>query len=333
MARAYRARRHKSRIKERRQMMKRLLAACAVAMCGLGSAQAFPEHAVTIVVPYAPGGVTDLYGRAIGEFLGRRWKVPVIVKNEGGAATMLGTQSVARAEPDGHTLLLTSYAYTSNPVLRKDMSYGEDALRPVMLLGNSRNLLVVPAKGELHTLDDVLAKARKSPGNLRLASSGMASSPHIAAELWAKAEGVQITHVPYRGTGPAMNDVLGGMVDGIFDGPSSMGNVEAGRLRAIAIASEKRHPGAPGVPTFRELGVDLVFGSWFGFFVPKGTPDAVLQQINADLRAAIADPATRAAIDRTSLLVEGGTPEAFARFLDYESARLKALVDSGVDLQ
>ncbi len=210
-------------------MMKRFLAACALAMCGLGSAQAFPDHAVTIVVPYAPGGVTDLYGRAIGEFLGRRWKVPVIVKNEGGAATMLGTQSVARAEPDGHTLLLTSYAYTSNPVLRKDMNYGKDALRPVMLLGNSRNLLVVPAKGELHTLDDVLAKARKSPGNLRLASSGMASSPHIAAELWAKAEGVQITHVPYRGTGPAMNDVLGGMVDGIFDGPSSMVNVQAGR--------------------------------------------------------------------------------------------------------
>jgi tripartite-type tricarboxylate transporter receptor subunit TctC len=319
--------------------MKRLLIACAVlaALLALsapsGAEKPYPHQPVTIIVPYAPGGVTDVYGRAIAEYLGKLWQVPVIVKNEGGGGTMIGTQTVARAEPDGNTILLTSYAYTSNPVLRNDVPYAKDALRPVMLLGNSRNMLVVSARGDLHTLDDVLAKARKSPGNLRLASSGIASSPHIAAELWAHAEGVQITHIPYRGTTPAMTDVLAGEVDGIFDGPSAMPNVDAGRLRAIAIASEKRHPAAPNVPTFRELGVDLVFGSWFGFLVPKGTPDAVVDKLNADLRKAVADPATRAAIDKTALLVSAGSPQDFAVFLDYETKRLKQLVESGADLR
>lgn len=316
--------------------MRRLLRACAAlaataVLSAPVAAKDFPSQPVTIVVPYAPGGVTDLYGRAIADYLGKVWDVPVIVKNEGGAATMIGTQAVARAEPDGYTVLLTSYAYTSNPILRTDMTYGTDAFRPVMLLGNSRNMLVVSARNDLHTLDDVVAKAKQSPGNLRLASSGVASSPHIAAELWAHAVGVQVTHVPYRGTSPAMNDVFAGVVDGIFDGPSAMPNVKAGRLRAIAIASEERHPGAPGVPTFRELGVDLVFGSWFGFFVPKGTPDAVVGKLNADLRQALADPRTRAAIDKTALLVAGGSPKQFADFLDYESQRLKKLVDSGAD--
>jgi len=318
--------------------MKKLLCAGAafVAAFALSASCAaelkYPTEQVTIVVPYVPGGVTDLYGRAIAQYLSQRWSVPVVVRNEGGGGTMIGTQMVARAKPDGHTILLTSYAYTSNPIVRKDMSYAPDALVPVMLLGTSTCMLVVPAQSNLRTMDDVLAKAKESPGNLRLASSGIASSPHIAAELWAQAVGVQITHVPYRGTGPAMTDVFAGHVDGIFDGPASMPNVKAGRLRAIAIGSAQPHPAASGVPTFRSLGVDLVFGSWFGFFVPKDTPDAVINQLNADLHRAVADPKTRAAIDATSLLVQDGTPQQFADFLNNESARMKKLVESGVKL-
>lgn len=319
--------------------MKKLLHLCAatVAACAIATsasaAQDYPNQPVTIVVPYAPGGVTDVYGRVIADYLGRQWKVPVIVKNEAGGGTTIGTSAVARAEPDGNTILLTSYAYTSNPILRSDLSYDKDALRPVMLLGNSRNMLVVSARSGLHTLGDVIAKAKKSPGNLRLASSGIASSPHIAAELWAREVGVQITHVPYRGTAPAMNDVFAGEVDGIFDGPSSMPNVKAGKLRAIAIASESPHPFAPGVPTFRELGVDLVFGSWFGFLVPKGTPDAIVNKLNTDLRQAVQDPTVKAAIDKTGLLLAVGSPEAFADFLSYESKRLQELAKTSVDLR
>ena len=319
--------------------MRNLLRLCiaAIATSTLATAaiaaDRYPSQAVTIVVPYAPGGVTDIYGRAIADYLGRHWNVPVIVKNEGGGGTVIGTSNVARAEPDGNTILLTSYAYSSNPVLRTDLSYKPDALRPVMLLGNSRNMLVVSARSNLHTLDDVLAKAKASPGNLRLASSGMASSPHIAAELWAQAAGVQITHVPYRGTSPAMNDVLAGEVDGIFDGPSSMANVEAGRLRAIAITSEERHPFAPNVPTFRELGTDLVFGSWFGFFLPKNTPDSIVKKLNTDLQHAVKDRKVRSAIDKTGLIVNIGSSKQFADFLDYESNRLRKLVKTSTTLR
>lgn len=319
--------------------MKKLLHLCAALISAsaitttAAAAQEYPHQPVTIVVPYAPGGVTDVYGRVIADYLGRQWKVPVIVKNEAGGGTMIGTSAVARAEPDGNTILLTSYAYTSNPILRTDLSYDKDAFRPVMLLGNSRNMLVVSARGDLHTLDDVVAKAKKSPGNLRLASSGIASSPHIAAELWAREEGVQITHVPYRGTSPAMNDVFAGEVDGIFDGPSAMPNVRAGKLRAIAIASEKPHPFAPGVPTFRELGVDLVFGSWFGFLVPKNTPDSIVDKLNADLRRAVEDSTVKAAIDKTGLLLSAGSPEQFSDFLNYESERLQKLAKTSADLR
>lgn len=319
--------------------MKKLLHLCAAIFSASAitatatAAQDYPRQPVTIIVPYAPGGVTDIYGRVIADYLGRQWKVPVIVKNEAGGGTMIGTSAAARAEPDGNTILLTSYAYTSNPVLRKDLSYDKNAFRPVMLLGNSRNMLVVSARSDLHTLADVVAKAKKSPGNLRLASSGIASSPHIAAELWARTVGVQITHVPYRGTSPAMNDVFAGEVDGIFDGPSAMPNVKAGKLRAIAIASEQPHPFAPGVPTFRELGVDLVFGSWFGFLVPKDTPDAIADKLNADLRRAVEDPTVKAAIDKTGLLLSAGSPQQFSDFLNYESERLQKLAKTSADLR
>jgi len=303
-----------------------------LAFSASAAAGGYPDRAVTIVVPYSAGGLTDLYGRLIGKYLGKLWGVPVIVENKGGAGTMIGTQTAARAKPDGYTLLLTSYAYTSNPILRRHLPYSKDALQPVMLVGRTSNMLVVSAKTGLHTLNDVIAKAKKSPGNLRLASSGNGSSPQIAAELWAKAVGVKITHVPYKGTSPAMNDVYAGQVDGIFDGLSSMPAVKSGMLRPIAIASEKRQAAAPNVPTFKELGVNLIFGSWFGFFVPRGTPDALIKKLNADMRRAVDDPATRAALENTHLVVDTGSPAKFAHFLKYESSRLQDLVNSGADI-
>ena len=317
--------------------MKRLFRHCiaALALTGIiGVAQAaFPERPVTIVVPYSPGGVTDHFARVIADKLGRMWGKPVVVENRGGGGTIIGTQHAAEAEADGHTLLLTSYGYTSNPILREQMPYGRDALEPLMLLGNSRNMLVLSARNELQSLDDVLAKARSAPGALSLASSGNASSPHIAAELFAQTVDAKITHVPYKGTAPAMNDVIGGQVDGIFDGPSAIHNVRAGKLRAIAIAAEKRHPAAAEVPTFRELGIDLVFGSWFGFFVPAGVPADIKDKLNADLRAAVADDGvTQKIVDKTGLTLETGSADDFARFLEFEHNRLQNLIDSGAKI-
>jgi tripartite-type tricarboxylate transporter receptor subunit TctC len=305
------------------------LAATALLAPAMAADAKFPDKPVTFIVPYAPGGETDLYARSMGNYLSRLWGVPVVVKNDSGGGTLIGTQEAARAAPDGYTLLMTSYGYTSNPILRKDVGYGKDDLRPLMLLGTTPALLVVTGSGNLRTLQDVVAKAKQSPGSLKIASSGIASSPHITAELWASLVGVQITHAPYRGTGPAVSDVIAGVVDGIFTSLQAMSQVPSGRLRPIAVASAKRHPMAPDVPTLRELGEDLTFGSWFGVFAPKGVPEGVFNQLNADLNKAAADPAVRAAIDPTGIVVVGGSPSDFAQFLDQESARLQKLVDGG----
>ncbi len=301
-----------------------LLAAVAVS----SFAAPFPERPVTFVVAYTPGGVTDVYARAIGAKLGQMWGQPVLVDNKSGGGTIIGTQYVSRAPGDGYTVLVTSYAFTSNPVLRKNLAYDPASLSPLLLIGTSSSMLVLGASSPLKTLADVVARAKSAPGALKLASSGMASSPHIAAELFATQIGAEIVHIPYKGTTPAMADVLGGQVDGIFDGPSAMPNVRAGKLRAIAIAKATRHPMAQEVPTFRELGMDLVFGSWFGFFVPSSTPQAIQQQLFADIRTAIDDPVVNDRISKTGLPIFQGTQAQFQEFLKAEAARFKNLVQS-----
>ena len=317
-------------MKNRQTKLKTVMASLCAAFALSAHADTFPDRPITLIVPYAPGGITDSYARSIGDYLGRLWDTQVVVENKGGAATIIGTQDVARAKPDGYTLMLTSYAYTSNPVLRKDLPYDPASLAPVMLLGNSRSMLVVSARGDVRTLDDLIAKGKKGPGNLKLASSGNASSPHVAAELWAKEVGVTFTHVPYKGTVPAMNDLQGGLVDGIFDGPSSIANVRAGKLRALGIANDARHPAAPEVPTFKEQGIDMVFGSWFGFIAPANTPQPIIEKLNKGLNSSLKDPKVRKVLDAAGLFVVGGTPAQFTEFLDGETRKLQGLVDDGV---
>jgi tripartite-type tricarboxylate transporter receptor subunit TctC len=291
-------------------------------------AAAYPEKTVTIVVPYAAGGVTDVFGRAIALKLSRLWNQNVIIDNRAGGGTIIGTQHVSRAAPDGYTLLLTSYGFTSNPILRKNLPYDPASLTPLLLIGTSSNTLVINANLPYRDLNDILKMAREKPGALTLASSGNGSSPHVAAELFAKAAGIQITHIPYKGTSPAMNDILGGQVHGIFDGTSALGQVSTGKLRAIATAAAARHPSSPDVPTFRELDIDLVFGGWFGFFVPRATPQPLQDVIFKDIERAIADPEVNAVILKTGLVLETQTQEQFKTFLQTESDRLRKLTES-----
>lgn len=291
-------------------------------------AAAFPDKPVTIIVPYSAGGVTDVFGRVIAMKLSRLWNQNVVIDNRAGGGTIIGTQHVSRAAPDGYTLLLTGYGFTSNPILRKNLPYDPASLTPLLLIGTSSNTLVINANLPYRDLTDVLKMAREKPGALTLASSGNGSSPHVAAELFAKAAGIQIEHIPYKGTSPAMNDLLGGQVNGIFDGTSALGNVTTGKLRAIATAAAVRHPDSPEVPTFRELGIDLVFGGWFGFFVPSAMPQSLQDTIFKDIEAAIADPVVKAVIVKTGLVLENQTQEQFKNFLQTESARLKQLTES-----
>jgi tripartite-type tricarboxylate transporter receptor subunit TctC len=286
----------------------------------------YPERQVTIVVPYPPGGVTDVYGRALAQRLSQIWGQPVVVDNKPGGGTVIGTQLVSRASADGYTLLLTSYGYTSNPVLKKSLPYDTKALTPLYLLGTSANMLVINPNLPIKTMNDIVALGKSKPGALTFGSSGNASSPHIAAELFAMETGVKMTHIPYKGTGPAMNDLLGGQIMGIFDGPSAMPRVRAGQLSAIAIATAQRHPAAMEVPTFRELGVDLVFGSWFGFFVPTGTFGDIQNTIIAGIELALKDPTVISAIEKTGLTYANLKQQDYQKFLDAEEVRLRRLI-------
>jgi tripartite-type tricarboxylate transporter receptor subunit TctC len=294
----------------------------------------YPERQVTIVVPYPPGGVTDVYGRVLAQRLTQIWGQPVVVDNKPGGGNVIGTQLVSRASADGYTILLTSYGYTSNPVLKKSLPYDPKALSPLYLLGTSANMLVINPNLPVKTLDDIVALGKSTPGALTFGSSGNASSPHIAAEFFAMEADVKIMHIPYKGTGPAMNDLLGGQIMGIFDGPSAMPRVRAGQLSAVAIATEQRHPAAMEVPTFRELGIDLVFGSWFGFFVPTGTLGDVQNTIISGIELALKDPAVISAIEKTGLTYARLKQQDYQKFLDAEEARLRRLIKTdGVSIQ
>jgi len=289
-------------------------------------AAAFPERRVTIVVPYPPGGSTDIFARSIANYLSQQWGQSVVTENRGGGGTVIGTQYVSQAPADGYTLLVVAYAYTSNPLLKENLSYRPSSLAPLLLIGTAPSLLYINAKLPAQNLAEVIALAKDNPAGLVLGSSGNGSSAHIAAELFAHAAKVKITHVPYKGMGPALNDLFGGQVMGIFDIPTGMTNVKVGRLKAIAIAAAERHPDAPEVPTLKELDVDMVFGTWYGFLTQQGVEQSVQNQLHEALAQAVADPAVKQAIARTGLVVQPRTQEEFKQFLKDETQKLADLL-------
>lgn len=308
------------------------IAAAAMAACGLHAQEAFPKRSVTIVVPYAAGGVTDHFARVLGNKLSKQWGQSVVVDNRAGGGTIIGTQLVSKAPADGHTLLFTSYGFTANSELRQDLPYASTSFRPVGLLGNSHNVLLVTNRLKPKSLNALIADAKARPGSLKMGSSGLGSSPHIGAEFFAKLTGIDFTHVPYRGQGPAMTDLTAGVVDAMFDGMSSYAQVKGGFVGAVAIAAPQRHPSAPEIPTFKELGLDFVAGTWFGMLAPSGVPDQVVNKINADMRLALQDADTKAQVVKTGLSVVMSTPEAFGQFLNQEASKLQSLVSQGAKI-
>ena len=250
----------------------------------------------------------------------------MVTENRGGGGTIIGTQYVSQAPADGYTLLVVAYAYTSNPLLKDNLGYQPSSLAPLLLIGTAPSLLYINAKLPAQNLSEVITLAKGSPAGLVLGSSGNGSSAHIAAELFANAAKVSITHVPYKGMGPALNDLFGGQVMGIFDIPTGMTNVKAGRLKAIAIAAAERHPDAPEVPTFKELGIDMVFGTWYGFLTQQGVELSVQKQLHEALAQAVADPAVKQAIARTGLVVQPRSQEEFRQFLKDETQKLADLL-------
>lgn len=310
--------------------MKTVLAALAASIT-VSAAQAadFPTRDVTIVIPYSAGGVTDNYARMLQPALQELWGQTVIVENKPGSGSLLGAMDVANAEPDGHRMLMTAYGVISNEVLMPDAPFELADLAPVYMLGRGSNMLIMRPDFPLNTIEEITAWAKEHPGELKLASSGVGASPHIAAELWANVVGVDFLHIPYQGSAPSRLDVIAGRVDGMMDGVSAVSYVESGDVKAIAIASDERHPSVPDVPTFKESGIDFVFGTIFGVYLPKDTPEEVQDDIYAAFAKVTEDPEVRDLFIRQGLDMTPRSRQDFVELVGTELKQLEELVELG----
>jgi tripartite-type tricarboxylate transporter receptor subunit TctC len=287
-------------------MQRRLLLAglaAATVFATPAQAQTFPTRPVTLVVPYAAGGLTDVIARVIAPRLAERWGQSVVVENRAGGGTTIGTGHVARAAGDGHTLLLTAFGYIGNQIMLPTLPYDPKALAPLAMVSDSPSVLYVRASLPVNSLAELIAYGRANPGKLTFASSGNASSPHIAAEQFADMAGLQIVHIPYKGNGPAINDLLGGQVDALFDSPATMTHVATGKLKVLGHGYSAPNPRMPQVPPINKAGIPALArfeaGGWFGMFIPSATPEALQQRIHQDIRAVMDIREVSEAIGRT----------------------------------
>ncbi len=280
-------------------------------------AQSWPAKPIRLVVPFAPGGNTDIIARAVAPRMAQDLGQSVVIDNRGGAASTLGTALAAKSPPDGYTLLMVSSAHVINPAVRKSLPY--DSVKdfaPITLVADVPNALAVHPSVPAKDLRALVALARKRPGELFYATPGAGTSSHLAVEMLAAAEGLKLTQVPYKGVGPATADVVGGHVHMIFSSmPALIEHVRAGRLRMLAQAGLRRSPAAPEVPTMMEAGYkDFFVSSGFGMFAPAGTPRAVIERVNAAVRKALTDADVRSQLASQGAEPVGNSPDEYDRY-------------------
>ncbi len=313
--------------------MKKLFATLLLAFAAASGAhaQAWPSKPVTLVVPFPPGGSTDAIARAIGPSLNKTFGQSFIVDNKAGATGTIGAAAVKRAAPDGYTFLVTSLGpLVIAPHLIKGIQY--DALKdfdPVTVAVQAPNVLVVPASSPHKSLADVIAHEKAQPGKMTFASSGNGSSDHLTAELFWLESGTTGIHVPYKGGGPAITDLLGGQVDASFQNVNAvLQHIKTGKLRALAVTGAKRSPVLPDVPTMAEAGVKNVdVYSWQGIVGPKGLPADVRTKFHDAVVAALNDAQTKQQLTALGLEVVANTPAQFAAFQQQEFARWKKVIE------
>ena len=303
-------------------------AALALGANGLALAQNFPSKPIRIVVPWAPGGATDVIARVLGQKLGERLGQPVIVENKAGAGGNIGSAAFIREAADGHTLLMgTSSTNAINPSLYKDLPFDPvKDFTPIMLVATVPNVLVVPANSRFNSVDDVVKAAKAEPGKISYGSGGNGSSQHIAAAIFTKVSGSNLMHVPYKGSGPAAADLMAGHIALMLD-TGSVGHIKGQKLKALAVASSQRVPALPDVKTFEELGYKGVqAAAWYGFYAPAKTPAAVADRLNKELNAVLQDSDVKKRLNDYGAIVNGGGREEFARFTSAEIERYRKII-------
>lgn len=309
-----------------------ILLAAAVGLTVTGAvAQTFPTKPVTLIVPNPPGGVVDTSARLVAEPLSRALGQPVVVENKGGASGNIAYQQVAAAAKDGHTLLVSYSAYhVGNPSLFAKLPWAQKDLVPVALLTAATNVITAHPSLPPSTLKDFIAYAKANPGKLNYASQGNGSLSHVGTALFEQTTGIAMTHVPYKGSGPAIQDVLGGQVEVFMTTPPSvMQHVLAGKLKAYAVTGRTRHPGLPNVPTTTEAGLPgFELEAWVGLFAPAGTPDSAIQTLTEKVKAALQTPEARTTAERAGVEIRYLPPEALGalvrRETDYWSQVIKS---------
>ncbi|ASI69578.1 tripartite tricarboxylate transporter substrate binding protein [Diaphorobacter nitroreducens] len=314
-----------------------LMGACTLAAAGLLPAAAmaqpdaqWPAKPIKWVVPFPPGGAMDVIARTLGEKAGRTLGQPFVIENRPGAGGNIGADAVAKSPADGYTIMITSIGMATNKALYPRLSYDPvKDFAPISLLAIVPNVLVVnTAKTTDKSVADVVAHAKRDPGKLTYASAGNGTSIHLAGEVFASMAGLNLLHVPYKGSGPAVTDMLGGQVDLMFDSiTSARPHIQAGKLRALGVTSAKRSATLPDVPTIAEAGVPgYEVSPWFAVFAPAGTPAAIVNKINAALIDAMKQPDTVAKFETIGAEPIGTTPQQLATHLDKELARWGALI-------
>ncbi|TFY98649.1 Bug family tripartite tricarboxylate transporter substrate binding protein [Ramlibacter rhizophilus] len=295
----------------------------------LAQSAAWPSRPVRLLIGYPPGGSTDVAGRLLAEQLGRRLGQQVIVENRPGAGGTVAASAVARAEPDGYTLMLAASPEVSiAPITMKAMPYDPvKDLQPITLVGQVPFVLVVNPSVPANTLSEFIAHAKANPGKLNYSSFGNNTSNHLAGEFFKSVSGVQATHIPYKGSGPSITDLIGGQVQYTFDTPPAvLEHVRAGKLRGLAVAARERLDGAPQVPTFAEAGLPAFSGgTWFGLFAPAKTPSAVVDRLNKETVAALNSPELKKAFSDRGIIASPQAPDEFGRFVQGEVGKWKDL--------
>ena len=306
--------------------------ALALALAGSTFAlAAYPDRPIKVIVPFAPGGGTDLVARTLSVPMSEDLKQSIVIDNKPGGSTIIGTDALAKSPADGYTLVVATLAHAVNPSLKAILPYSQDKdFAPVILVGISPNVVVVSADSPYKTFPEFLAAAKANPGKLSFASQGGGTSAHLAGELFNSIAGTKLTHVPYKGAGPALTDVIGGQVDVMFATASAVGSlVESGKLRALAVTTSTRSttPLLAKLPTVAESGVPgYSAGSWYGYFAPAGTPPAVINRLNASIKKGTQTSAFKARVESEGLIIKAGSPEEFAKFVKAEELRWRTVI-------
>ena len=306
------------------------VAACALAAASLAQA-AWPERPITLVVPYTPGGAADALARGLATKMGTKLGANFVVDNRAGASGTIGASYVARAKPDGYTVLYDATPYSINPHLFAKMPYAADALQPLSLVSLAPNMLIVKADSPFKDVKDLIAKAKAEPGKLNFASGGAGTVQRLASELFRQQLDLDMVHVPYKSGGPAIIDVMGGQVDFMFGTVAASGaHVAAGKLRALAVSSSQRSPGLPTVPTVAETvipGYEVY--EWNGMFVPTGTPPDIAAKLQNAIAESLQDEDVKKRFTDLGVEPVGSTPAQFADYLKKEDAKWREVVRKG----